>query len=310
MMVKLVFHSDIDYPEDWLPPLRRLLPGLDAKRSADVSDPASIDIALIWKPPPRIEQYCNLKAILSLGAGVDQLDLEELPKEVPLARLKDPSLTEGMKAYCMLAVLRYHRGFHIYERLSCEGGPWRFELPKPNARTRIGILGLGELGTGVASHLASAGFAVSGWARTSKQLPGVTTYYGWERLDDLAAAADILVNLLPLTAETEGILSRKIFDRMPKGSFLINVGRGRHLIEDDLLIALRSRQLSGATLDVFRNEPLPPDHPFWREPNILITPHVATSANPETAAQQVVHNIERAMRGEKLLNQVDRDRGY
>jgi glyoxylate/hydroxypyruvate reductase len=309
-MVKLVFHSDIDYLEDWLPPLRRLLPELDAKKSADVSDPASIDVALIWTPPPRIEQYCNLKAILSLGAGVDQLDLKKLPKGVPLARLKDPSLTEGMKAYCMLAVLRYHRDFHIYERFSREGGPWRFDLPKPAAKRRIGILGLGELGASIASHLASAGFAVAGWARTPRQIPGVTTHHGWERLDALAAGSDILINLLPLTAETEGILSRKLFSQMPEGSYLINVGRGRHLIEDDLLVALRSGQLSGATLDVFRKEPLPPDHPFWREPNILITPHVATSANPETAAQQVVQNIERALRGETLLNQVDRDRGY
>jgi glyoxylate/hydroxypyruvate reductase A len=233
-----------------------------------------------------------------------------LPKGVPLARLRDPSLTEGMKAYCELAVLRYHRDFHIYERLSREGGPWRFKLPRPTANRRIGILGLGELGAGVASHLANAGFAVAGWARTSKQIPGIAAHHGSEGLDALAARSDIIINLLPLTAETENILDRKLFGRMPKGSYLINVGRGRHLVEDDLLVALRSGQLAGATLDVFRKEPLPLEHPFWHEPNILITPHVATSANPETAARQVVENIGRAMRGEALLNEVDPNRGY
>jgi glyoxylate/hydroxypyruvate reductase A len=309
-MVKLVFHSDLDRAEDWLPELKRHIPDLDAEVSSDVVDPASIDVALIWKPPPRFAEYTNLKAILSLGAGVDQLDLHTLPVGVPIARLRDPSLIAGMVEYCRLAVLRYHRDFHFYERSSRERGPWRFSLPRPPQDRRIGVLGLGELGAAVAVDLSAAGFRVQGWARTPKSFPAVRCCVGLLGLHQLAAFSDVLINLLPLTSETVGILNTDVFARMPRGAFLINVGRGRHLVEEHLLLALRSGQLGGATLDVFQREPLPQDHPFWGEPSILITPHVATAPNPKTAALQVASNIKRAVRGEPLLNAVDRAHGY
>jgi glyoxylate/hydroxypyruvate reductase A len=247
---------------------------------------------------------------LSLGAGIDQLDLSVLPRSVPLARLKDPELTKAMRQYCQLAVLRYHRDFHLYERFSQAGGPWRFRLPKPTSATRVGVLGLGELGGAVARDLVDLGFRVSGWTRNEKRIPGVQCFSGPNRLFDIAGQSDILINLLPLTADTDSILDRRLFEVMPMGSYLINVGRGRHLVEADLLAALESGQIGGATLDVFRNEPLPADHPFWRNPRVLITPHVATAANPQTAALQVVENIHRAMRGDTLVNQVDLSRGY
>jgi glyoxylate/hydroxypyruvate reductase A len=219
-------------------------------------------------------------------------------------------LTAGMVEYCRLAVLRYHRDFHFYERSSREHGPWRFSLPLPPQHRRIGVLGLGELGAAVAADLSASGFRVQGWARTLKSIPAVQCHLDMKGLHQLAASSDVLINLLPLTSQTEGILNADLFARMPRGSFLINVGRGRHIVEEDLLLALRSGQLAGATLDVFHHEPLPRDHPFWREPSILITPHVATAPNPKTAALQVASNIKRAMRGEPLLNAVDRAHGY
>ena len=290
--------------------LSRLLPDLECRLSTEVRDPASIDIALIWKPPPHFELYTHLKAILSLGAGIDQLDLGSLPAGVPIARLKDPDLTNMMRIYCQLAVLRYHRGFDRYEQLSRAGGAWLFEQPRPTRSSKVGVLGLGELGGAVARDLVALGFTVGGWSRGPKEIQGVECFSGRDRLFDMAVRCDILVNLLPLTSETEGILNRRLFEAMPKGSRIINVGRGRHLVEDDLVLALESGQIGGATLDVFRQEPLPADHPFWRNPHVLITPHVATSANPETAAPQVIENIHRALRGQRLINQVDLDRGY
>jgi glyoxylate/hydroxypyruvate reductase A len=305
-----MFHSDIDDLTEWEPELRRLLPNLECSLSTEITDPGNIDIALIWKTPPDINAYTNLRAILCLGAGVDQLDLSSLPRGVPLARLRDPELTKAMRQYCQWAVLRYHRDFHLYERFSQAGGPWRFRLPRPPCTTRVGVLGLGELGGSVARDLVDMGFMVSGWARTERSIDGVRCFIGADRLFDIAGQSDILINLLPLTADTEGILNGSLFEAMPRGSYLINVGRGRHLVDDDLIAALASGQIGGATLDVFRNEPLPADHPFWRNPLVLVTPHVASAANAATAAIQVVDNIRRAMRGDTLLNQVDRSRGY
>jgi glyoxylate/hydroxypyruvate reductase A len=288
--------------------LKRRLPDL---RLVDIDNAGdAIDIALIWKVPPGLERFGNLRAILSLGAGVDQLDLDTLPKNVPLARLKDDSLTACMIDYCRLAVLRYHRDFHLYERLSREGGPWRYELPKRTSERCVGILGLGELGGAVAGDLVSAGFQVAGWSRSRKEVAGVRSCIGPEGLEEIAAMSEILINLLPLTPQTENILNRQFFSKMRVGSYLINVGRGRHLAEDDLLWALDEGRLAGATLDVFRTEPLPAGHPFWGDRRILVTPHIAAAGNPETAADYVAENIRRALRGERLLNQVDVSRGY
>ena len=173
-MIRLVFHSDIDYLEDWRPVLGRLLPNLECSLATEVGDPESIDIALIWKPPPEIKRYRNLKAILSLGAGIDQLDLSQLPSGVPLARLKDPELTNAMRHYCHVAVLRYHRKFDLYERLSQAGGPWHFEQPKATHATHIGMLGLGV--AAAARDLVRMGFTVSGWSRNAKDMQGVECF--------------------------------------------------------------------------------------------------------------------------------------
>ena len=185
--------------------------------------------------------------------------------------------------------------------------------PHPALRTaqqHVGVLGLGALGGAVAHHLAAAGFQVSGWSRTAKDIPGVNCYYGPDGLNDLLPQVSILICLLPLTAMTSGILNAGLFAALPRGAFLINVGRGSHLVEDDLLTALQKGHLAEATLDVFQQEPLPVDHPFWYVPSITITPHVASIADPDSAAPLIVENIRRACARQPLRYAVDVIRGY
>jgi glyoxylate/hydroxypyruvate reductase A len=208
----------------------------------------------------------------------------------------------------VLAVLRHHRQFDHFEREQ-RAGRWSFALPAQAADRRVGIMGLGELGGAAARSLAGLGFPVAGWSRSEKDLPGIETFghAGWRAF---LARTDILVCLLPLTADTAGILDAATFAGLPQGAFVINVARGAHLVEDDLIAALDRGQLAGATLDVFRAEPLPAGNPLWRHPKVLITPHVASYSSPATAAAGVVENIARARAGQPLLHQVDRRRGY
>jgi len=205
-------------------------------------------------------------------------------------------------------VLRHHRQLDHFEREQ-RSGRWSFALPPQAADRRIGIMGLGELGRAAARSLAGLGFPVGGWSRTRKELPGIETFdhAGWRAF---LARTDILVCLLPLTGDTAGILDAATFAGLRRGAFVINVARGAHLVEGDLIAALDSGQLAGATLDVFRDEPLPADHPLWRHPKVLITPHVASYCSPATAAKGVVENIVRARAGQPLIHQVDRGRGY
>jgi glyoxylate/hydroxypyruvate reductase A len=285
------------------------MPELSFRTVDALGDPAEIDIALIWKAPAVLAQLSGLKAILALGAGVDQLDAAKLPKGVPLARLVDPTLTRSMVEYCRLAVLRHHRRFDEFERTRSTR-QWRYAVPRAPESRSVGILGLGELGRAVALDLAAGGFRVSGWSRTPKRIEGIACHSGADGLARMLAGTEILINLLPLTAETANILNKQLFEAMPRGAAVINVGRGGHLVDADLIEALASGRIAAATLDVFRQEPLPEDHPFWAEPAILVTPHVASSGGPSTAAPQIVENIRRARAGEALLNAVDVGRGY
>jgi glyoxylate/hydroxypyruvate reductase len=183
-------------------------------------------------------------------------------------------------------------------------------LPPDRGTARVGVMGLGELGAAVARTLAEFGFPVRGWARSEKQIPGIACFAGPEQLRDFAAETDILICLLPLTAETRGILAAPLFRMLPKGAKIINVGRGAHLIEEDLLAALRSGQIGAATLDVFQREPLDPAHPFWSHPKVMVTPHMASFITVASAAPGVIDNLRRARLGQPLANQVDRARGY
>jgi glyoxylate/hydroxypyruvate reductase A len=228
---------------------------------------------------------------------------------VPVARLKDTRLTRGMTEWVLLNVLRFHRQDPEYRALQAERR-WE-ELPAPDtASRRVGILGLGELGGAAAAALLALGFPVMGWSRGPKQRPGVECFHGPGGLDAVLRRSDILVCLLPLTAETRGILNRRTLDLLPRGAYLLNAARGGHVAQEDLLAALDSGRVAGAALDVFEPEPLPTDHPFWAHPRVVMTPHAASITVPSSAAPQVVENLRRARSGRPLLNLVDFGAGY
>jgi glyoxylate/hydroxypyruvate reductase len=307
----LLFRSSVDSAARWSGQLAGLMPGLDIRIWPQIGDPAQIDYALVWRPEPGLlASLPNLKLILSLGAGVDHILADpHLPPGVPIARLVDPYLTDAMSEYVVLQVLRLHRRDLDY-RAQQEAEIWR-ELPQKNAGERpVGILGFGEIGQDAGRKLKGLGFPVSGWSRRQRTVAGFSTYAGAAGLARLLAATEILVCLLPLTAETQGILCAETFAGLPKGAGLVNAGRGGHLVEEDLIPALDGGRLSAAALDVFRDEPLPAGHPFWRHPRILVTPHIAGTTNPLTAAPIVLDNIRRFEEGRPLLNRVDPARGY
>jgi glyoxylate/hydroxypyruvate reductase len=303
----IFFHSNIDSPDQWRAALATEFEDFTLSVGSGVADPEAVDVALVWTlPEDGLDRFKNLRAILSLGAGIDQLDLERLPKHVPIARLVDVSLTRTMVDYAKTAVYRYHRRFHFFERQS-QQCRWTFISPTMTAETSIGILGLGEIGREIALALQREGFTVRGWSRTPKQLEGVTTYTGPDGLRAMVGRSNIVLNVLPLTDETRYILCRDLFRRFDDGTCLINMGRGMHLVESDLLDAIASGKVDAATLDVASVEPLPRTHPFWNHASILITPHVAGISKPMTAVGTVAANIRRAMAGERLLHQVDPD---
>jgi glyoxylate/hydroxypyruvate reductase A len=306
----LMFLSADDPAEAWRAALLAEIPELDFRIWPEVGDPAAIDLALVWQPPPgELARYPNLRAILSLGAGIDGLLAQQGLPDVPIARMVDPSFTRTMTEYVVLATLRHHRQFDHFEREQ-RAARWSYAFPPQAADRRVGVMGLGVLGSAAAASLAAHGFPVAGWSREMRQLPGIESFAGRAGLPAFLARTDILVCLLPLTRDTAGILNAATFAGLPRGACLINVARGAHLVEADLIAALDSGQLAGATLDVFREEPLPAANPLWRHPKVLITPHIASYASPRTAAAGVAANIRRARAGQPLLHQVDRARGY
>jgi glyoxylate/hydroxypyruvate reductase len=307
----LLFRSSVDSASRWQSKLTGLNPELDIRIWPELGDPSEIDYALVWRPEPGLlASLPNLKLILSLGAGVDHILCDpQLPHGVPIVRLVDPYLTAAMSEYVALQVLRLHRQDLDY-RIQQEAEIWR-ELPQKNASERpVGILGLGEIGQHTGGKLANLGFPVSGWSRSARTIPGFTTYAGTAGLTQMLSKTEILVCLLPLTSQTEGILCARNFAALPVGAAIVNAGRGGHLVEEDLIPALDSGQLTAAALDVFRAEPLPPGHPFWGHPRILVTPHIAGITNPATAAPIILDNIRRFEKGRPLINQVDPAQGY
>jgi glyoxylate/hydroxypyruvate reductase A len=307
----LMFCSSVDSHARWKPILARLMPELEVRVWPEIGDPAEIAYALVWRPEAGLlASLPNLKLILSLGAGVDHILRDpHLPRGLPIVRLVDPYMTDAMSEYIVLQVLRVHRQDLDY-RAQQEEGIW-LELDQKNASARaVGILGVGELGQDAARKLKGLGFDVAVWGRRPRTVEGLHSYAGRAGLPVLLARSEILICLLPLTEETKGILNASALATLPKGAALINAARGGHLVEEDLLAALASGQLSVAVLDVFREEPLPTGHPFWHHPRIVVTPHVAAATHSLTAAPIIVDNIRRFEEGRPLLNQVDRARGY
>lgn len=298
-------------PEPWLAAFRRAMPDLDLRVWPDIGEASEIDYAFVWHPPAGLfAALPGLRAIFSLGAGVEKLlAAPDLPADVPLIRMVDPSLGHDMAIYVTMQVLHYHRGMPDFAAAQRQAA-WRpFDGPIARDR-RVGILGYGTLGALCVRHLQAFGFDLAAWSRSPKEAADCPLFVGPEALPAFFARSDILVCLLPLTPETRGILNAQAFAAMPRGSFLINVGRGGHVVESDLLAALDTGQIAHATLDVFTEEPLPSEHPFWRHERVTVTPHVAALTQPVTAAEMIVDNIRRDQAGEPLAHVVNRARGY
>lgn len=310
-MPTALFISTTDDPTLWLPRLAAARPDLEVRVWPDIGDIRSIDYAFAWKPPPGIlGTLPNLKVIYSLGAGVDALLRDAtLPRHIPLVRMVDVSLTDGMVEYVAWQVLDTHRRGAILRAQQAQG-LWH-DGAQPLARdTDVGILGAGVLGCACAQALAALNFRVATWSRTAKAVPGIESFAGEAEFAPFLARSRILVCLLPLTAETEGILNARTFARLPAGAWVINAGRGGHQVERDVLAAADGGHLGGFVLDVFSVEPLPSDHPFWRHPRIVVTPHNAAGNNAAYAVPRLLAQIERYERGEPMEDVVDFAQGY
>lgn len=276
----------------------------------DAVDPEAVRYIAAWNVPPEfIAQFPNLEILFSVGAGIDQLPIGALPPQVRVVRMVEQGIITGMAEYVAMACLALHRDlpFFISEQ---RAGRWTYRHTRLASESRIGVMGLGELGRAALDVLGPLGFPLSGWSRTAREIAGVACFAGKDQLDAFLMQADILVCLLPLTVETRGILCRETFAKMPVGSAVINAGRGGHLVADDLIEALDQGQLRAAMLDVTSPEPLPEGHAFYRHPAIFLTPHVAAETRHETAGEVLADNLQRLLAGAPLVGEVDRTRGY
>lgn len=266
--------------------------------------------AIVWKPPAALfERETGLRAVFNLGAGVDALmGMPQLPPHVEVLRLEDAGMAVQMVEYVLYGLLRAARGFDRYAAQQREA-LWAPLPAVDRASWPVGVMGLGALGTRVAQAVAALSYPVAGWARGARELPGIEVYAGDAQFPGFLARSRVLVNMLPLTPQTEGILNRAHLERLLPGGYLINAARGGHLVEADLLALLDEGRMDGALLDVFRDEPLPPDHPFWKHPRVIVTPHVAATTLQAEAVAQITDKI-LAMESGRRPGAVARDRGY
>ena len=303
--------------EVWTAAMKKVAPDLDVRVWPDqMGNVADIEYCAAWLPPPGVvKSLPNLKVIMSLGAGVDAILKDPtLPHDIPIVRVNDPDLTGRMTEYIVLHVLMHHRQQRRIDE-NQRNKIWD-SFPTHAARElSVGIMGLGVMGVDSAIRLRDIGFRVAGWSRSRKDIPGVESFAGAEEFDAFLARTDVLVSLLPATRDTDGIINRATIRKLSrKGPFgapiVINAGRGRQQVSDDILAALDAGELHAATLDVFVPEPLPPYSPLWTHPRVTVTPHCAADSDPETICAYVAANIAKHQRGEKLKNLVDRARGY
>ncbi len=310
-MINILFAAKPASWAEYEAPLRHALDdtGLAYTLSPDTDDPATVDY-LVYAPNGPVSDFIpftRAKAVLGLWAGVEGIVGNETLK-LPLARMVDYGLTEGMVEWVTGHTLRHHLGMDRH--ILGQDGQWRDYVP-PLARDRtVAVLGLGALGGACAQALAALNFNVVGWSRTQKDIAGITCMSGDDGLDQTLAQAEIIILLLPLTAGTENLLNAQRLGQMPKGAMIINPGRGPLIDDDALLAALDTGQIDHATLDVFRVEPLPADHPYWAHPQVTVTPHIASETRPDSSARVIAENIRRGETGEPFLHLVDRNAGY
>jgi len=313
--MELLFCLPGEDASSWLHAFERALPEA-AVRVWQPGDTAPADYAAVWKPPVEVLRgRPGLKAVFNLGAGVDAIlemvnrEPDTLPESVPLIRIEDAGMAAQMVEYVMYAALRFMRRFDEYDRERAAHRWTVLEAARP-ANFPIAVMGLGQLGAAVARALAQAGWPVRGWSRTAKPIKGVETFGGEAGLEPFLAGAKMLVNLLPSTPSTRGLIGRRVFDGLAEGAYLVNIARGAHVVEADLLGAIRRGRIAGAMLDVFAHEPLPAVHPFWEEPRIEITPHISAVTLIDEGVEQIAAKMRALERGEAVTGVVDRVRGY
>ncbi len=295
----------------WKKALEAGLGPLDYRVSDSLGNTDDITVALAWKPPAGLlASFRNLKLIVSLGMGVDHLLADDrLPAGVPIVRIMDDGLVGQMSEYALFWALRHHREIDRYAAFQ-KARDWKQLEMVDTLHRRVGVMGLGSIGQDTARKVALLGFPTAGWSRTARSVPGVETFHGKDGFGKFLARCDILIDVLPLTRDTHGLLDAKAFAALPKDAYFINMARGGHVVDEALLAALDSGHLSGAALDVFNQEPLPADHRYWTHPKVHVTPHIAGATNPRTASPGVIENIKRLRAGQPLINTVDPKTGY
>ncbi|HKY82853.1 MAG TPA: glyoxylate/hydroxypyruvate reductase A [Sphingobium sp.] len=306
----LLYTSDPERGRIWREIFAAEAPDIAFVTPEEMSDPSAIRYLAAWDPPRELlARLSGLEVLFSVGAGIDQLDTGKLPPHVRLVRMIEPGITEGMVEYACGAVLTLHRNLIDY-RIAQREHRWAPIKLVPAATRRVGVMGLGQLGRAVLGALRPFGFALSGWSRSRHSIEGVTCHAGEAELLGFLSGCDILICLVPLTSETRGILCRETLSKLPRGAAIINVGRGGHLVEQDLLSMLDEEHLSAAILDGTDPEPLPRDHRFWDHPRILLTPHIASMTRADSAARALIANIRRFEAGQAMEGEVTPERGY
>ena len=297
--------------EHYIREMRRLDPRLEIREWPDIGNPEDVDIAMVWKMPHgELAKFPNLKLIISMAAGVDHvLSDPDRPKGVPIVRVTDPHMARSMGHWFLMNILRLHRETAHYDKLRSQK-IWPAEIAFDTDSVSVGILGLGYLGVHVAQMLKAVGLRVQGWSRTEKNLDGIHSFSGRAGLEHMLSNTNYLACLLPNTPATEGIMDLSVFNKMPRGSYVLNAGRGSQLVEPDLLEALNNGQIKGAALDVFETEPLPKDHPFWTDSRILLTPHHAAEVFLPAAAKIFLKNIYSIRNNQPLTGLVNQELGY
>ncbi|VTM15355.1 Glyoxylate/hydroxypyruvate reductase A [Raoultella terrigena] len=309
----IFYHPTFDIPY-WIAELEKQLPG-SRVREWKPGDDRPADYALVWHPPVEMLQGRDLKAVFALGAGVDSIlsKLREhpqmLPLSIPLFRLEDTGMGLQMQEYAVSQVLHWFRRFDDYHALK-QQARWQPLDEYRREDFTIGIMGAGVLGAKVAQGLQEWGFPLRSWSRSRKAWPQVQSFAGADELNEFLRETRVLINLLPNTAETVGIINQQLLAQLPDGSYVLNLARGVHVVEDDLLAALESGKLKGAMLDVFSREPLPAASPLWAHPRVAMTPHIAAVTRPQEAITYIAGTISQLERGETVSGQVDRQRGY
>lgn len=309
--MKILFVSPDPRPERWTQLLETALPDAEWVVWHQKMSPQMADYALVWQPPAILfKKEPQLKAIFNLGAGVDALlKLPELPNNLPIYRLEDAGMSAQMAEYLVQQIAEITRAMSVY-RHQQQQQIWRMQAPCRRTEWPVGFLGMGQIGHKAAQALALMEYPVASWSRSAKQIEGVDSFYGEDQLNAFLQRSRILINTLPLTSNTHGFLNTQLFSQLPSNSVLINVGRGQHLVEQDLLAALDSQSICHAVLDVFSEEPLPPLHPFWTHPNITLTPHISAPTLREETVRQITGKLKSLAKGISISGEVDRKRGY